>query len=232
MHYSLQYQHLVEGISEHQRSRWMNRNEVLAGLEGGHVEEIIATPIIQPKPECLHLRADSPNIVAELPDICKVPTVDSGDGGDNNGDNTGEANESGLVWRLAFWLPFWGAKTAYPVEALWNAAGNYKFRGAQIWAGKGCRLPTGESLMPTEPWGKSVQQDHLTTACNDRTCFKSPNQRPHFRAESSTSHAEDTAPSWKQLFLRSERNLWMLRARSARSFDNVTKVTGPSTLKK
>ena len=145
---------------------------------------------------------------------------------------TGEANESGLVWRLAFWPPFWGAKTAYPVEALWNAAGNYKFRGAQIWAGKGCRLPTGESLMPTEPWGKSVQQDHLTTACNDRTCFKSPNQRPHFRAESSTSHAEDTAPSWKQLFLRSERNLWMLRARSARAFDNVTKVTGPSTLKK
>ena len=144
---------------------------------------------------------------------------------------TGEANESGLVWRLAFWPPFWGAKTA-PVEALWNAAGNYKFRGAQIWAGKGCRLPTGESLMPTEPWGKSVQQDHLTTACNDRTCFKSPNQRPHFRAESSTSHAEDTAPSWKQLFLRSERNLWMLRARSARAFDNVTKVTGPSTLKK
>ena len=65
----------------------MNRNEVLAGLEGGHVEEIIATPIIQPKPECLHLRADSPNIVAELPDICKVSTVDSGDGGDNNGDN-------------------------------------------------------------------------------------------------------------------------------------------------
>ena len=117
-------------------------------------------------------------------------------------------------------------------QALWNAAGNYKFRGAQIWAGKGCRLPTGESLMPTEPWGKSVQQDHLTTACNDRTCFKSPNQRPHFRAESSTSHAEDTAPSWKQLFLRSERNLWMLRARSARAFDNVTKVTGPSTLKK
>ena len=64
MHYSLQYQHLVEGISEHQRGRWMNRNEVLAGLEGGHVEEIIATPIIQPKSECLHLRADSPNIVA------------------------------------------------------------------------------------------------------------------------------------------------------------------------
>ena len=46
MHYSLQYQHLVEGISEHQRGRWMHRNEVLAGLEGGHVEEIIATPII------------------------------------------------------------------------------------------------------------------------------------------------------------------------------------------
>ena len=28
--------------------------------------------------------------------------------------------------------PRLGAKTAYPVEALWNAAGNYKFRGAQI----------------------------------------------------------------------------------------------------
>ena len=88
MHYSLQYQHLVEGISEHQRGRCMNRNVVLAGLEGGHVEEISATPIIQPKSECLHLRADSPNIVAELPDICsKIPAVDSGDGGDNNGDN-------------------------------------------------------------------------------------------------------------------------------------------------
>ena len=87
MHYSLQYQHLVEGISEHQRGRCMNRNVVLAGLEGGHVEEIIATPIIQPKSECLHLRADSPNIVAKLPDICKFPAVDSGDGGDNNGDN-------------------------------------------------------------------------------------------------------------------------------------------------
>ena len=42
MHYSLQYQHMVEGISEHQRGRCMNRNVVLAGLEGGHVEEIIA----------------------------------------------------------------------------------------------------------------------------------------------------------------------------------------------
>ena len=25
------------------------------------------------------------------------------------------------------------------VEVLWNVAGNYKFKGAQIWAGKGCR---------------------------------------------------------------------------------------------
>ena len=68
----------------------MNRNVVLAGLEGGHVEEISATPIIQPKSECLHLRAYSPNIVTELPDICKIPAVDNGDGGnggDNNGDN-------------------------------------------------------------------------------------------------------------------------------------------------
>ena len=80
MRCSLQYQHLVEGISEHQQGR-CNRNVVLAGLEGGHVEEISATPIIQP------LRADSPNIVAELPDICKIPAVDSGNGGDNNGDN-------------------------------------------------------------------------------------------------------------------------------------------------
>ena len=60
----------------------MNRNVVLAGLEGGHVEEISATPITQPKSECLHLRADSPNIVAELPDICKIPAVDNGDGRD------------------------------------------------------------------------------------------------------------------------------------------------------
>ena len=128
--------------------------------------------------------------------------------------------------------PRFGSQNCHPVEALWNAAGNYKFRGAQIWARKGCRLPTGESLMPIEPWGKSVQQDHLTTACNDRTCFKSPNQRPHFRAESSTSHAEDTAPSWKQLFLRSTKIFECFGREAPGLFDNVTKVTGPCTMKK
>ena len=28
--------------------------------------------------------------------------------------------------------PRFGGQAAYPVEALWNAAGNYKFRGVQI----------------------------------------------------------------------------------------------------
>ena len=82
---------------------------------------------------------------------------------------TVEANESGLVLRLAFWPPFWWPK----LPILWRQFGtrlettrSEAFKSA----GKGCRLPPGESLMPTESWGKSVQQDHLTTACNDRTC--------------------------------------------------------------
>ena len=116
-----------------------------------------------------------------------------------------------------FLTPVLGPKTAYPVEVLWNVAGNYKRRGAQIWTGKGCRLPPCESLTPTEPLGKSAQQDHLTTACNDRTCQKSPTQRPTCLKH--TSHAEDTASSWKQLFLLWERNLWTLRALRARAFD-------------
>ena len=45
------------------------------------------------------------------------------------------------------------------------------------------RLPPCESLMPTEPMGKSAQQDHLTTPYNDRTCQKSPNQRPTFPSQ-------------------------------------------------
>ena len=85
------------------------------------------------------------------------------------------------------------------VEVLWNVAGNYKFRGAQIWAGKGCRhvsrccqLNNWAKAHNKTTWRQHVMTEH---AKNPQT------KGPHFQAWSSTSHAEDTAPSWKQLFL-------------------------------
>ena len=112
------------------------------------------------------------------------------------------------------------------VEVLWNVAGNYKFRGAQIWAGKGCRhvSPWCQLNQWAKAPNKTTWRHHITTEH-----VKNPQTKgPHFRVKSSTSHDEDTAPSWKQLFLVSE----TLRARSARAFDNVTRVKGPRTLKK